>query len=761
MAMTLLDKTVLENFRRECTRDLGCRISETWEMEEAEGCRLLTFFYAYYHYFQANYREAASLREGAQFYGNHDYASICGIFPAKDEDEGLIDILIAQERTSTIKPTQLREEIFQRYKGCAEFLWSLRGRTSTRGAIEQRLRDLGFVRPDEAHPITIRFLLHVKPTNTQRETISKWLDTRIEHEGALLRPFRLDLRFADDIDYEVSNTSNAFQFVPHWDLTLDRPENACRYLEGRCEAMFVNVKATSLQALWRDYSYRGLLSQNLRYYVSLPRVDDAMFNTIAHAPTDFWYFNNGLTIVCKSFKRNGAKLTLEDFSVVNGGQTIHNIGTVSDLPKDFSIPCKIVAMQSTEGEALPEDERIDLIADICTATNSQKPIKASDAVANRKEIRELRRALKANPKCSICLLTKKGEKLNRRAFPAPWQSAKVQQYGQLLLSFLYQAPCTARNQTKELFENEAIYQQLFSGGALPPLFVKDLLRLQLAIRAYRKLWKTVRGSGRDANANQWQRYYLVANGEYLLLACVGALCKVYANETLADKLRTEPEEACPKQLCLCDVCYPFLLDTVDELDCSEGAPIVRLLDFCLEAFIHVGYVTYCADSSKSGDYSNFAKSDIRYIEYVQRAFIRAVKQGFSSKERAILDATLRCPTPTEREMCAMLKEHHPLRWGAEQAEFDKELAEKLLANFKSFPASKRRGAPLPGRKVLRKIIAMKPQTLHDLEGSKLSHAQITVYGQYLLEALEDAEARREGMPLTVSEPNDDPDEDEA
>ena len=746
MAMAVLDAGLLENFRRECGHELKFQIEGDLERDEKTQSVLLTALYAYYHYLRADYREAEALREGVSFYDNWECPSVCGIFLGQDEEEKpVIDLLVPLARRRDQTPTELRGEIEQRQRLCQDFLRSLRGTPSDPGPVERRLRDLGFSRLPGGVSARIVFLLHVRPSAKQRSTILDWLDRRDEARAGAFPVFSRLVLFADDIDYEVSNTASAFQFVPNGELLLDRVGNVCSYDNGRCKAAFVNIMAASLRKVWQEKAYRGLLSQNLRYYVHLPRVDDAMLSTMAHAATDFWYLNNGLTIVCKSYRIVGRKLLLEGFSIVNGGQTTHNIGTVQELPMDFALPCKVIAMSDGGGTALPPDDQLDFIAEVCTATNSQKPIKAADAVANRKEIRKLRRALKENRECSIYLMTKKGETLDRRAYPLAWQSATLTQYGQALLSFLYQAPCAARSKTSQLFEDPALYGQLFDGPESPAPFVRDLLRLQLAIRAYKKVWKAMKIRP-DADVALWQRRHLVANGEFLLLACAGVFCKLFADPGLERELQALQPQETPKRLCLCDACYPFLAGKAAEGALEEGSPLFRFLTFCLERFIHVGYCNYCADTNQTGNYSNFAKSDIRYIEYIQREIASAVKAGLRQEERNLLGEVFRAPSQEEQWVRTAMLKAHPLRWSTSQAEFDRALAEQLLAKLKMLPSAVRRGAPLPGKQALRKAIALRPTSVRELEGrATLSFAQLRAYGDILMQAIKAAEARRAGI----------------
>jgi hypothetical protein len=75
---------------------------------------------------------------------------------------------------------------------------------------------------------------------------------------------------------------------------------------------------------------KGLLARNLRFYGGSTDVNDAMGNTLANLPEKFWYFNNGITILCEHVVKtvlNGdgrdyGIFDCEGVSVVNGAQTV-------------------------------------------------------------------------------------------------------------------------------------------------------------------------------------------------------------------------------------------------------------------------------------------------------------------------------------------------------------------------------------------------------------------------------------------------------
>jgi hypothetical protein len=94
------------------------------------------------------------------------------------------------------------------------------------------------------------------------------------------------------------------------------------------EAFYGQMKLSDV-AEWSTHG-KSLFDRNLRFYRGSTEVNDAIERTISDAPERFWYFNNGITILCKRITKallNGNDRTWGVFrcvgvSVVNGAQTV-------------------------------------------------------------------------------------------------------------------------------------------------------------------------------------------------------------------------------------------------------------------------------------------------------------------------------------------------------------------------------------------------------------------------------------------------------
>jgi hypothetical protein len=139
----------------------------------------------------------------------------------------------------------------------------------------------------------------------------------------------------------------------------------------------------SVEEIAKWYSGYGgkLTSRNLRNFKGDTDVNDAMRLTLIRDPGKFWYFNNGITILCKSIDKKrlgGSSRDLGHFvcngaSVVNGAQTVGSIETVvsKGFPKakEAKVLVRFISLESC-----PPNFGIE----VTTATNTQNRIERRD-----------------------------------------------------------------------------------------------------------------------------------------------------------------------------------------------------------------------------------------------------------------------------------------------------------------------------------------------------------------------------------------------
>ena len=255
-------------------------------------------------------------------------------------------------------------------------------------------------------------------------------------------------------------------------LIIDQPNNILNYNMGShqskiVKAAIVNVSAKSIHTLWNKPNYKdNLLGLNLRYHIKKNKAEKEVDSHIQESMNSefndqFWFKNNGLVIICSNFEIQNNQLILENFSIVNGGQTTANIGDEfeKDNFKDFFVATKIIAVEGMNGD--PNNELTEIANGIAEATNSQKPIKKEDLLVNMQQIKDVRRLFEKNNPDKISMRTRRGEPKPRQDwFPAKWQDIEYSKIIQLAEAFEKIKPGSARN-AKTTLINQKNAKEIF------------------------------------------------------------------------------------------------------------------------------------------------------------------------------------------------------------------------------------------------------------------------------------------------------------
>jgi hypothetical protein len=171
---------------------------------------------------------------------------------------------------------------------------------------------------------------------------------------------------------------------------IDLPDGHFEHDGAFGKSLVASIPAASLKRLYLEHGNR-LFDQNVRLFLGTRKgsVNAGIRETLEdpNERSSFWAYNNGITIVARSFgiSKDGKRVDMTDFSVVNGCQTTVSIGEATDTAaKDVSVLARIVAANPN------------LVDSIIRFTNSQTPIKlwdlsARDALQKRlqKELKEL------------------------------------------------------------------------------------------------------------------------------------------------------------------------------------------------------------------------------------------------------------------------------------------------------------------------------------------------------------------------------------
>lgn len=193
-----------------------------------------------------------------------------------------------------------------------------------------------------------------------------------------------------------------------------------------------------------------------------------MLETIKKCPDNFWYYNNGITIVAEEVKpktdgEGKTSIRLKRFSIVNGAQTTSSLGLIlqeatrnrdveleNSLKKAFVI-ARILKVNN------PDTENA-----VAIFNNTQNPITSRDMVANNTEQRLLYEKLMDVSYPQIFMEIRRGSKIPQ-SFNRAFVHRKTTNEGlaQLAYAGFFLQPFTAKDKKAALFNND-ISQNLFT-----------------------------------------------------------------------------------------------------------------------------------------------------------------------------------------------------------------------------------------------------------------------------------------------------------
>ncbi len=195
-----------------------------------------------------------------------------------------------------------------------------------------------------------------------------------------------------------------------------------------------------------------LFDANVRDYDSRSDVNKSIEGTLEtrDSEVDFWWLNNGVTIVADRVQPAGKLLHLDSPQIVNGLQTSHEIykqGLSSGFSDDRGVLVKVIQADD------------DLVKDrIIRATNSQTTLGPSSLRATDLVQREIEEFLGIQ---GLYYERRKNFYRNRQ-IPLV-ELVSIDQMGQAVLATLVQFPHISRGEVSRIFQDD-IYNVVFSGS---------------------------------------------------------------------------------------------------------------------------------------------------------------------------------------------------------------------------------------------------------------------------------------------------------
>lgn len=151
--------------------------------------------------------------------------------------------------------------------------------------------------------------------------------------------------------------------------------------ERKIESWVLSVCGQEIGQMYSKVG-RRLFAKNIRGWLgSNTDINESIAETIKEEPYNFWYYNNGITIVCDDAKREARggqdEIIIEGAQIINGQQTTRTLCDTDS--KDTNVLVKIIKIPRDFENNGDYDE---LVNSIVRSTNWQNYISPSDLVSN-------------------------------------------------------------------------------------------------------------------------------------------------------------------------------------------------------------------------------------------------------------------------------------------------------------------------------------------------------------------------------------------
>lgn len=197
---------------------------------------------------------------------------------------------------------------------------------------------------------------------------------------------------------------------------------------------------------------RSLFESNVRDYQGSVIVNTGIRQTLQNANSeDFWYLNNGVTIITPKAVLAGKQLTIEDPQIVNGLQTSHEIYQHFSEAHEDTVDKRTVLVRVICEKDEPARDRI------IRATNSQTAIPPASLRSSDEIHRNIEDFLKANG----FYYDRKKNYYKNKGMPIS-QIISIPYMAQAMMAIILLKPDQARARPSTLINSDIEYKRIFS-----------------------------------------------------------------------------------------------------------------------------------------------------------------------------------------------------------------------------------------------------------------------------------------------------------
>ncbi len=254
------------------------------------------------------------------------------------------------------------------------------------------------------------------------------------------------------------------------------------------ESWVFSMTGAALSELF-DRAGTRLFARNIRGFLGSTEINRGMEATLSKEPELFWYFNNGVTIICDDAKQESSRgqnvLRVTNPQIINGQQTTRTLARVSQKNQKASVLVRVIRVPRETGTS--ENHFETLVSKIVSATNWQNAIRASDLMSNDRRQIEIERQLR---KLNYFYLRKRMTKGEARRVNGMrhLRIVKKEEFAQAVAGCDLD-PAVVREGREHLFE-EDLYGQIFP-NADPNYYLARYWLLRQVTTVARGDWRRV------------------------------------------------------------------------------------------------------------------------------------------------------------------------------------------------------------------------------------------------------------------------------
>jgi hypothetical protein len=193
-----------------------------------------------------------------------------------------------------------------------------------------------------------------------------------------------------------------------------------------------------------------LFESNVRDYQGSTEVNEEISTTLtSNSDVDFWWLNNGVTILASQATLAGNVITIENPQIVNGLQTSSQIAKYFDDDGSDDDRLLMIKVVSSEDESVRDQ--------IIKATNSQNTVPRASLRATDKVQRDIEHVLKMSG-----YFYDRRKNYYKNQGKAANKIVSIPLLAQAMMTLLRGEPDNARARPSSLIKEDSVYSELFS-----------------------------------------------------------------------------------------------------------------------------------------------------------------------------------------------------------------------------------------------------------------------------------------------------------